>query len=118
MKSVLSRIIIVGLVLFSPFAWAEAGKSEDAPGIQKKVPPLISDVSVAVSNGTATITWQTSVPTFGSVIVFSEFDAVGYPDLKFGTRHEVTVQRTAGDEFLIESHSDKYGAAAPWEGTL
>src|SRR5688572_1399947 len=118
MKSVLSRIIVVGFVLSFPFAWAQGGKSEDAPGIVKKIPPVISDVRVAVSNRTATITWQTSVPTHGSVIVIGEFDAVGYPDLKFGTHHEVEVAYTAGDDFLIESHSDKYGAATPWEGTL
>ena len=110
--------LVLITMMVSVLAVFASAKPSDAPGILKKSPLEISNVYVSATSTSATISWSTSSPSRGSVIIFYEFDGVGYIDEKSGTHHEVTVPVGGGRtyEFLIESHSDNYGIASPAEG--
>jgi hypothetical protein len=95
-----------------------AGKVQDAPGVQKKVPLEITSVVVSTTPTSVTVSWTSSQPSNGSIVIDYGFDGVGYLDPKFGVHHEVTVTGLSpGGSYglLVESHSDKYGGDG-WSG--
>jgi hypothetical protein len=111
---IVKAVAIASLLVITPFASADAKNT--APGIMKKLPLVISDVTVSVTLTSATVSWTTSKPSHGSIVVHYGFDAVGYVDEKFGTNHSVTVENLAQNTkypVTIESHSDVYGSASP-----
>lgn len=115
----LVKIVLLVLVFVSPFSLVHAGKA--APGIQKKSPPVIYDVSVSRLENTVMISWKTSVPTSGSIRITTEFEPGAYVDDKSGTRHEMTVALPIGSTwaiYTVESYSEMYGPAESVSGTL
>ena len=96
------------------------GKVEDAPGVQKKRPLEITSVVVSETPTSVTVSWTSSQPSNGSIIIDFGMEGVGYLDPKFGVHHEVTVTGLApGSTYglLVESHSEKYGADV-WSGSF
>lgn len=97
-----------------------AAKVADAPGVQKKIPLEITDISVSSTPTTVTVSWTTSQPSYGSIVIAYEFDGVGYVDPRYGTHHEMTVTGlTPGQSYglTVESHTDRYGGVA-WSGSF
>ena len=97
-----------------------AGKVEDAPGVQKKKPLEITNVVVSATPTSVTVSWTSSQPSYGSIIIDYGTEGVGYFDPKFGVHHEVTVTHlTPGQTYglWVESHSDKYDSDV-WSGSF
>ena len=97
-----------------------AAKVANAPGVQKKIPLEITNISVSTTPTTVTVSWMTSQPSSGSIVIAYEFDGVGYLDPKFGVRHEITVTGlTPGQSYglNVESHTDNYGGVG-WSGSF
>ncbi len=120
----MNKIIRLALVtvLASVFVVFLNAKSETPPGIQKKTPLEISHVGVSATSTSVTVSWSTSSPANGSVIIWEipiGFDAIGYMDEKSGSHHAITAPVFQGKTYgyLIESRSD-YGIATPFTGTF
>ena len=112
MKSPL-RFVAVAILATVPLFIATASP-ESAPGIQKKTLEIFN-VRVVTTATTVTISWETNVSSMG-VVNLSDF---GIIDDKTGTRHSITIPGLVpGGEyhFIIQSFSDRYGAAAPYSG--
>ena len=114
MKTILKLLAL--LILGSVPIFFATARPEVAPGIQKKSLQILG-VSVATTESTATISWETNAPSSGSVTI-SDF---GFIDEKTGTRHSVTIPYLtpgAPYTFVIHSYNDLYGAALPYAGSF
>lgn len=114
------KLLSVLILAFVP-AFIAGGKVESAPGVQKKVPLEIYNVTIATTPTSVTISWSTTQPSEGSVIIEYELDAVGYLDDKAGTRHQIVVTDLGPGNvygYRIGSYSTTYGSSTPVIGTF
>jgi hypothetical protein len=105
MKTIV-KLVAVLMLLSAPTYFATA-KPEDAPGIQKK-PLHILNFSVETTATSATVSWETNIPSMGSIF----FQNIGILDDKTGTRHSVTIPFLSPDieyHVRIEAFSEVFG---------
>jgi hypothetical protein len=114
------KLLSVAILALVP-AFIAGGKVETAPGVQKKVPLEIYNVVISPTPTSVTISWSTTQPSEGSVIIEYELDGVGYLDDKTGIRHEIVVTDLAPGHvygYRIGSYSATYGSSTPVIGSF
>ena len=108
--------LLASLMLLSiPLLFA-GGKPETPPGVDKKTLEIL-DLAVVTTATTATISWRTNFPAFGSVDFLDSPQA----DVKSGVHHSFTFTALSSGpeyEFVIRSFSERYGDATPVEVTV
>lgn len=112
MKNTFFKIVSLLAILFFPVSMISAAP-ENAPGVEKKSPPTISNAQIFYGQGFVTVTWDTDVPCEGFIEAtyegWGEFSEVLlYPDEGNKIHHKVTVQAGYSDLRIVVD-GGKYG---------